>query len=147
MVINLNWMEGPSSFCFVSHAVNMMCLISFCLPKLMTGRQRFWNASSIPVVSHFCTATVETTKKLLQQLQKYQSFKTRLQLTLLPLILCLYKFYLFSCVTCTLKSTVVDDSNLSQPHSWSRICTGNVYSQQVCWRRSSRAQYCDSSPW
>lgn len=41
----------------------------------------------------------------------------------------------------------MDESNLSQPHSWSRVCNGNVYSHRFCWRCSSRAQHCDSSPW
>lgn len=36
-------------------------------------------------------------EKLLQQLQKYQSFKTRLELTLFPFILCLYKLFVPLC--------------------------------------------------
>lgn len=105
-------MEGPSSLCFVSHAVNMICLTSFCFPKLMTGSRAeilHCTCSLTPLHSY----STDNKEKLLQQLQKHQSFKKRLELTLLPLILCLYKFCLLSCVTCTLKSAVMDDSQTS----------------------------------
>lgn len=94
-------------------------VLNFLLPSQINGRE----AEVLKCFLYTCSLTLlhsysrDNKEKLLQQLQKYQSFKTGLQLTLLPLILCLYKFYLFSCVTCILKSTVMDDSNLSQPHS------------------------------
>lgn len=98
-------------------------VLNFLLPSQINDRE----AAFLKSFPYTCSLTSlhsyssDNKEKRLQQLHKYQSFKTRLELTLLLLILSLYKFYLFSCVICTLKSTVMDDSNLSQPHSRSSL--------------------------
>lgn len=140
MVINLNWMEGPSSLCFVSHAVNMMCLTSFCLPKLMTGRQS-WNPSPASPVSHLCTATLVTTKKsCFNSCKNTKASKTGLSWP------CSSSSSVSTNSVCSPLLRVPWNPQWWMSHSRSRVCTGNVYSHRSCWRGSSIAQHCDISP-
>lgn len=113
-------------------------VLNFLLPSQINDRE----AELLKSFPYTCSLSPlhsysDNKEKLLQQLQKYQSFKARLELTLLPPHPLSLQILLFSCVTCTLKCTVMDDSNLSQPHSRSTVCTGNVYSRRFCWRCSS----------